>query len=66
MNKSSEDSNIGKNDASSRQDAELNEETLEQISGGEGHVSPRDALIVINRLDNTSSENVSFTHKKSR
>ena len=64
MNKSSEDSNIGKNDASDRQDAELNEETLEQINGGEGDISPLDALLVINRLDNTSSENTRLTHKK--
>ena len=64
MNKSSENRNIGKNNVSDSQDAELNEETLEQINGGEGHVTAHDALLVINELANTSSQNVRLTQKK--
>ncbi len=66
MNKSSEDSNIGKNDVSNELDAELSEETLEQIHGGNGSATPIDALRVINHLNNSSSENVRFTRKKFR
>ena len=66
MNKSTEDSNIGKNDASNQRDAELDEETLEQISGGKGGITPLDALTVINELPSTSPKHVRFTHTKSK
>ena len=66
MNKSTEENNIGNNDVSNEQDAELSEEALAQISSGksDGYVTARDALLVINHLPSTSSQNVRFTHKE--